>query len=184
MTKHLKTLTVISSLVLSAFISTAFADTAPVAPAPNMPVLMSAEWATQACNAWNQNPTLTNGLSGKWIANNHGRGYKIIHLYRSDCETSPQVELQISDKEGKAICTYGGKVEMTKLYSGSDYIMYATTDRWHEMGAGEYGPMKAMMFGRLKFEGPKWEAMGVMGPFSQFLLLVGKVPSNEAVCPK
>ncbi len=42
--------------------------------------------------------------------------------------------------------------------------------------------MAAMMFGRLGFEGPKLEAMGNMGPFSNFLLLVGKVPSDSGAC--
>jgi putative sterol carrier protein len=60
--------------------------------------------------------------------------------------------------------------------------MHATTERWNEMGAGEYGPMKAMMFGRLKFTGPKVEAMGVMGPFGAFLRLPGKIPGDQA-CP-
>ncbi|MDR3393120.1 MAG: SCP2 sterol-binding domain-containing protein [Sulfuriferula sp.] len=174
MTKHLKGLTLISGLMLSMIAGTAAAT----------PVLMSAEWAAQACEAFNKNPKLTDGLGGKWIANNKGRGYKVIHLYRSDCEDSPQVEMRISDKDGKAMCTYGGKVEMAKLDSGADYLMYATTEKWHDMGAGEYGPMKAMMFGRLQFEGPKMEAMSVMTPFEQFLLLAGKVPSTETSCPK
>jgi putative sterol carrier protein len=52
------------------------------------------------------------------------------------------------------------------------------------MGKGEYGPMRAMMFGRLEFEGPKGEAMSNMGPFENFLLLVGKVPSEAGSCPK
>ena len=30
------------------------------------------------------------------------------------------------------------------------------------------------MFGRLKFDGPKWEAMNNMGPFESFLKLVGR----------
>jgi putative sterol carrier protein len=61
--------------------------------------------------------------------------------------------------------------------------MSAETARWQEMGRGEYGPMKAMMLGRLKFEGPKLEAMGNMGPFENFLLLFGKVPSDTSACP-
>ncbi|HMR71111.1 MAG TPA: SCP2 sterol-binding domain-containing protein [Rubrivivax sp.] len=51
------------------------------------------------------------------------------------------------------------------------------------MGRGQYGPMRAMMFGALRFSGPKMEAMGVMGPFEQFLLLVGKVAGDSAACP-
>lgn len=174
MTKHLKGITVVSAFTLSIIAGTASAA----------PVLMSADWATQACESFNKNTILTDGLSGKWVQNNKGRGYKVIQMYRSDCEDSPRVEMHIAEKAGKAFCTYGGKVETAKLDSSIDYVMYATTEKWHDMGAGEYGPMKAMMFGRLKFEGPKGEAMSVMGPFEQFLLLAGKVPSTEANCPK
>jgi putative sterol carrier protein len=48
---------------------------------------------------------------------------------------------------------------------------------------GMYGPMRAMMFGRLKFDGPYGEAMSNMGPFESFLLLVGKVPGETTACP-
>jgi putative sterol carrier protein len=43
--------------------------------------------------------------------------------------------------------------------------------------------MKAMMSGRLEFSGPKMEAMGNMGQFENFLLLVGKVPGGTQACP-
>ena len=174
MIKRLPGIAILSSIALSLIAATASAA----------PVLMSAEWAAQACESFNKNAKLTDGLGGKWIENNKSRGYKVIHMYRSDCDNSPQIEMRISDKDGKAQCTYGGKVEMAKLDSGVDYLMYATTEKWHEMGAGEYGPMKAMMFGRLQFQGPKMEAMSVMTPFEQFLLLAGKVPSTETSCPK
>jgi putative sterol carrier protein len=62
--------------------------------------------------------------------------------------------------------------------------MHARTQRWLEMGAGEYGPMKGMMLGRLSFSGPYGEAMGNMGPFTNFLLLVGKVPADSQNCPQ
>ena len=172
------TFPLLTALALAASAGTALADTSSAAP-----VLMSADWAAQACTAWNSNPQLVSGLGGKWIANNGKRGYKIIHIYRKDCKDSPQVELKIVPKDGKAWCAYGGKVMTPKLDSSYDYLMWAETDDWHDMGAGKYGPMHAMMFGDLLFEGPKWEAMSVMGPFEQFLLLVGKVPSNESVCP-
>jgi putative sterol carrier protein len=81
------------------------------------------------------------------------------------------------------MCVYGGRAQSTPDLKG-DYVMHAETPRWTEMGNGEYGPMKGMMFGRLKFSGPKMEAMGVMGPFESFLLLVGKVPGDTSVCPK
>lgn len=146
------------------------------------PGLMSADWAREACQAWNADATLTNELhSSGWVANDKKRGYKVLQVYRTDCAGSPRVELRISSKEGKALCVAGGKSE-AKLDFDADYAMSAETRRWREMGRGEYGPMRAMMFGRLSFDGPMGEAMGNMGPFESFLLLVGKVP-GEAGCP-
>lgn len=144
--------------------------------------MMSADWTAQACDAWNKDATLTDGLADKWIKNDKGRGYKIIHLYRTDCGESTMTEMKIMSKDGKAMCVYGGAVQNTKLDLDADYVMHAETKRWNEMGAGEYGPMKAMMFGRLKFSGPKMEAMSVMGPFEAFLRLPGKIPGDQA-CP-
>lgn len=145
--------------------------------------LMSHDWAAQVCEAWNAEPILTDGLvNSGWIENDAGRGYKMIQLYRSDCGDSPRVQIRISVQEGRAKCLYGGGVDK-ELDLSADYIMYAETDRWTEMGRGEYGPMRGMLFGRLKFEGPKWEAMKNMGPFRKFLLLIGNVPSNADSCP-
>lgn len=153
------------------------------ATASAAPALMSAEWAKQACNAWNQDPVLTSKLvESGWIKNDKGRGYKLMQIYRADCENSPRVELKIVNKDGKAWCAFGGKAQ-SALDKSVDYAMWAETDRWMEMGRGEYGPMKAMMFGRLKFVGPKGEAMNNMSPFTNFLRLVGKVPSDTSTCP-
>lgn len=154
----------------------AFATAAHAAP------LMSTEWTAQACDAWNKDSVLTNGLADKWIKNDANRGYKIIHMYRTDCGEATQTEMKIMLKDGKAVCAYGGAVQNAKMDYAVDYTMHATTERWGEMGAGEYGPMKAMMFGRLKFTGPKVEAMTVMGPFEAFLRMPGKVPGDKA-CP-
>jgi putative sterol carrier protein len=147
------------------------------------PAMMSAEWTAQACDAWNKDATLTDGLADKWIKNDKDRGYKIIQMYRTDCGDAYKTEMKIMPKDGKAMCVYGGKLQTATLDDDVDYLMHATTERWNEMGAGEYGPMKAMMFGRLKFQGPKLEAMSVMGPFEAFLRLPGKIPADQA-CPK
>ncbi len=148
------------------------------------PVLMSPEWAEQACEAWNQDPTLTDNLyKSEWIKNDLDRGYKVLILYRTDCADSKRAELKISEVKSKAECIYGGKVVDKTLDKRADYIMHATTQRWMEMGAGKYGPMKAMMMRRLKFKGPKMEAMGNMGPFKNFLMLAGTVPSVTSSCP-
>ncbi|MDD4880867.1 MAG: SCP2 sterol-binding domain-containing protein [Gallionellaceae bacterium] len=144
--------------------------------------LMSNEWANQACQYWNTNPALTTELAVKWAPNDGGRGYKIIHMYRDECGEASKVEMTISTKGGKTTCVYAGPIQHANLDLTMDYLMHAETKRWHEMGSGEYGPMRAMMFGRLKFEGPKVEAMKVMGPFEQFLLIPGKVPGDDS-CP-
>ena len=147
-------------------------------------VAMSEPWAKAMCEAWNGDATLTVKLvESDWIKNDGGRGYKAMQIYRADCPTSARIEIQVALKDGKAICTYGGTAKTAALDAGADYLMWADTPRWREMGAGEYGPMRAMMFGRLNFAGPKMEAMGNMGPFGSFLLLVGKVPGDWATCP-
>jgi putative sterol carrier protein len=149
------------------------------------PVLMSADWARDACTAWNADATLTQKLyESGWAANNKKRGYKVLRLARSDCASSPRVELRIAPQEGRAQCVLGGLAAPdTALDYDADYLMTAQTRRWQEMGRGEYGPMRAMLFGRLSFEGPMGEAMGNMGPFASFLLLVGKVPGEAQTCP-
>lgn len=149
------------------------------------PVLMEPAWAQEACAAWNQNDILTGELAASgWSKNDKGRGYKIIRIYRQDCPDSPHAELRFADKDGKATCVSGGAATDVPLLGDADYLMWAETERWLQMGKGDYGPMRAMMFGRLKFEGPMWEAMGNMGPFEQFLLLVGKVAADGGQCPK
>jgi len=149
---------------------------------PAETVLMSSDWAVGMCDAWNQDPALTEGLA-KWMENDKDRGYKILRIYRMDCTESPQIQLRLSDRDGAVTCVEGGLATDEELDSSCDYVMFAKTDRWLEMGAGEYGPMGGMMTGRLKFQGPKWEAMKNMGPFKSFLQLVGKVPGDVAACP-
>lgn len=147
------------------------------------PVMMSPEWAVGFCETWNKDPVLTQRLlESGWIRNDKGRGFKVMQVYREDCKDSPRIELKVSEKDGKVTCTHGGKAE-AKLDSSADYLMWAETNRWQEMGKGEYGPKWAMFMGRLHFDGPMGEAMGNMGPFENFLLLVGKVPGETSSCP-
>lgn len=148
------------------------------------PVLMSADWAKAACIAWNADPVLPVKLQESgWADNNKKRGHKVLRIARTDCAASPRVELWIASRDGRAQCTQGGIATPAAIDTDVDYLMTAETKRWVEMGRGEYGPMKAMMFGRLSFDGPMGEAMGNMGPFASFLLLVGKVPGDSATCP-
>jgi putative sterol carrier protein len=146
---------------------------------------MDAAWAKQLCDAWNKNDKLTAGLAEKWIKNDAGRGYKIIQLYRTQCGPATKVELKIVPKDGKAMCAAGGAVTQQTLNKDVDYVMHATDEDWTCMGEGKFGcgAMGAMMTGKLKFEGPKGEAMGVMGPFDGFLTMTGTVPGDKAGCP-
>ncbi len=147
---------------------------------------MDADWAKQACEKWNQTPALTNELAGEvWMDNNAGRGYKVLHLYRTHCGENTKQQLTISAKDGKAICTYGGAPTEKNFSPKSDYLMHATDEHWACMGKGDFGcgPMGAMMSGKLKFTGPKMEAMGVMGPFESFLRLTGTVAGDTSSCP-
>jgi putative sterol carrier protein len=145
---------------------------------------MSAKWAEQMCAAWNADATLTEKLvESGWIKNDGGRGFKAMQIWRSDCAASPRIEMRIALKDGKAQCVQGGAPGTQAFDRGADYQMWAETGRWREMGEGQYGPMKAMMFKRLEFDGPRFEAMGNMGPFENFLRLVGKVPGNWEGCP-
>jgi putative sterol carrier protein len=147
-------------------------------------VAMSPSWAQAMCSAWNADPGLTERLvESGWVKNDGGRGYKAMQIYREDCPNPARIELQVALKDGKAQCVYGGAAKTPALDGSADYLMWATTARWREMGAGDYGPMRAMMLGRLNFAGPKLEAMGNMGPFGGFLLLVGKVPGDWQACP-
>jgi putative sterol carrier protein len=167
----------------AAALAIGFAAASPVF-AQTPPVAMSAPFAQAMCDAWNGDATLTDKLvESGWIKNDGGRGFKIMQIYRADCPNSARVEMQIALKDNKAQCVYGGTARTGKLDGATDYLMWAETPRWREMGAGDYGPMRAMMFGRLEFAGPKMEAMGNMGPFEKFLLLVGKVPGDWGACP-
>lgn len=147
---------------------------------------MDAEWAAGLCQAWNASAKLTEGLGGSaWAGNDAGRGYKIIHLYREKCGAGSKVELEIANQDGKARCLYGGAVKHATLNYDVDYLMYATDEDWTCMGEGKFGcgAMGAMMTGKLHFQGPKGEAMGVMGPFDSFLVATGQVGGLKEQCP-
>jgi len=154
----------------------------PGSPAVAENVMMSAEWAQGMCEAWNGEPGLTDNLDA-WIENDEDRGYKLMRIYRRDCPESPSIQMKVARTDAGVVCVESGWVTEEEL-TGADYVMFAETTRWQEMGEGLYGPMKGMMTGRLKFKGPKFEAMRNMGPFSNFLLLVGKVPGTVDACPE
>ena len=145
---------------------------------------MDADWAAKVCDGWNATPELTNELGGDWIANDGGRGYKMILMHRDECGDSSKVQINIANKDGKAMCVYGGAPDGKKMDPAMDYHMHATDEDWTCMGKGSFGcgAMGAMATGKLKFNGPKMEAMGVMGPFNSFLTLTGTIPGEKGAC--
>ena len=108
----------------------------------------------------------------------------MIQMYRTPCGEDSKVQLNIEDKDGKALCTYGGAPDGKAFDKKMDYLMHAKDEHWTCMGAGKFGcgAMGAMSTGKLKFTGPKLEAMGVMGPFGAFLKLTGDIPGEKAAC--
>ncbi len=169
----LKKISVIATVILGLSVSVSATE------------FMDATWAKNACKAWNNNATLTNKLA-KWASNDKGRGYKIIQMYRTPCGEKSKIQLNIKYDNGKSKCVYGGKPDGKKVDTDVDYVMHASDKDWTCMGKGSFGcgAMGAMASGKLKFNGPKMEAMGVMGPFESFLQLTGKVPGNKGACKK
>ena len=66
-----------TSALLAGLIAFSAVSAASAAP------LMSAEWAQKACEYWNTNKALTDDMAEKWAKNDGGRGYKVIHMYRT-----------------------------------------------------------------------------------------------------
>jgi len=159
--------------VLTALVASLFAGGAGAATP-----YMSADWAAQACQAWNASSQLSGELGAKWIRNDKNRGYKIIQMYRTDCGPAGRVEMKIVPQDGKAVCAGAGPVASARLDYDVDYLMHASTKDWKS----DMNPATAMMFGALKFDGPKLEAMSVMGPFKAFMTLASQVPGDNA-CP-
>ena len=143
---------------------------------------MSQEWSDALCDQWNENEVLVTELGDKFVNNDGGRSYKMLIIARKDCPNSPDVQITLQGEDGMAFCVDSGYVSQDVNFK-YDYRMSAETKHWIEMGNGDYGPMAAMLKGKLKFQGPKMEAMGFMKPFTQFLLLTGSVDSDRSVCP-
>lgn len=159
---------------------------------------MDAAWAKKACAAWNASPILKQQLMEveedddedeagySWVKNNANRGYKIVQMYRTACGANTKIQLIIQEKNGEAICTSAGKPDGKAMNFSVDYLMHATDENWACMGRGSFGcgAMGAMVSGKLKFQGPKFEAMKVMVPFESFLKVAGKTAGDKSSCPK
>ncbi len=154
--------------------------------------LMSTEWAKQACEYWNSNGPLTSELYTEWKKHDDGSGYKVIHMYRSDCDASGgkdndkgashKVELTVAIKDGKTMCEYGGAVKHN--LRSQDYQMGATTSRWMKWGSEKPDDIGMFDMMKLNFDkGSMTEAMKTMTPFHQFMVIAGRVQGTTDACP-
>jgi len=147
------------------FSSMAVATTLILATAAN------AGMAENISNGFNASGTPAKLVASGWASNNGGKGYKILHIVATD--TKKSVELQI-DGTGKSIKAMDNT--NPKMNYDYDYKMSSDMKGWAEMGTGENGPMYHMtpVIGALSFDGPMVEAMKNMGPFADFLVIIGK----------
>lgn len=90
--------------------------------------------------------------------------------------------MRITEKDGRALCTYGGAGE-TKLDASVDYTMSARDRPLGRIGRGAYGPLRAVMFGRLEFQGSIWRSDGQMDSFQQLLPLVRQGAEFDGLVP-
>jgi len=164
------------------FTSVSFAQEEAEKPAEEQAgaVMLSEEWGKSACEVWNNDKVLTEGLfESGWVENYRvGKDFRIIEVYRKDCPDSPHIQLKFRPEDNKAVCVGSGQ----ELDDGFDFLMWAKTANWVKMGEGKIGPMGGMATGRLRFKGSMWEAMKNMGPFKNFLLLFGKVSADISKC--
>ena len=50
-----------------------------------------------------------------WADNNKKRGHKVLRIARTDCPSSPKVELHIAPKDGRAQCIEGRVADATAI---------------------------------------------------------------------
>ena len=119
---------------------------------------------------YNASPTAAELVASGWTANDGGKGFKVLQIVVEGTDMTAELHL---DGTGKIVKYHRGLP--TKMNYDYDYKMSATQDGWAEMGTGKNGPMYRMtpFVGALSFEGPMAEAMGNMGPFAQFLVVIG-----------
>lgn len=151
-------------------------------PAQNAVQFLSPEFAKLVCDAWNQSE-LPQKLGTKdaggndWILTENKytgevRNKQVLIMSRRDCNAMPKVQLTIENKNGKAVCTYGGI--LTESYEKAEWAFAPTTVQWYKFASGIWGYMQ--MPGIMKgFRGPMFVARANIDNFGTFWKIVGKV---------
>jgi hypothetical protein len=86
-----------------------------------------------------------------------------------------KVQLTIENKQGKAICTYGGT--MIENYDRAEWAFSPTTVQWYKFASGDWGYMQmpGIMNG---FRGPMFVARANISNFGEFWKVAGRVAKN------
>lgn len=145
-------------------------------------VFMNADFAKQLVDAWNSS-SLPVRLGSKEIGGSdwintpnkytgEKRNKQVIIMSRRDCPSMAKVQLTIENREGKAVCTYGGA--MTESYEKAEWAFSPTTVQWYKFASGEWGYMQmpGIMTG---FRGPMFVARANISNFGEFWKVVGRV---------
>ncbi len=83
------------ALITACLLTFSFFCVYPAAAEPEKVVMLSEEWGRLACEAWNNDPVLFEGLFKSGWAENFRKGmdFRIIEVYRKDCPDSPHILL-------------------------------------------------------------------------------------------
>ncbi|HNX23784.1 MAG TPA: hypothetical protein PKG60_07020 [Spirochaetota bacterium] len=145
-------------------------------------IFMSSDFAKLLVDAWN-NSSLPVKLGSKetggsdWINTpnkytGEKRNRQVIVMSRRDCPSMPKVQLTIENKQGRAVCTYGGL--MIDNYDKAEWAFSPTTTQWYKFASGDWGYMQmpGIMPG---FRGPMFVARANIDNFGEFWKVAGRV---------
>ena len=148
-------------------------------------VFMSPEFAKLMVDAWNSS-SLPVKLGSKdvggsnWINTpNKYTGQptsrQVIIMSRRDCPSIPRVQLTIENRDGKAVCTYGGA--MKENYEKAEWAFSPKTVQWFKFASGMWGYMQmpGIMSG---FRGPMFVARANIDNFGEFWKVAGRLAKN------
>jgi len=129
---------------------------------------MSPAFAKQVCASWNTSslPAKLGMTGSKWINKGKVKGIQTMIFWVKNCKTQ-RVQLTVENKDGKAICTYGGIAKTTK----PDWKIYPPSYKWYKCATG-VNPMWQLMG---NFNGSMGVAMGNMSNFKIFFKVVGRL---------
>ncbi len=184
MGSQMKTSTRSISLISAVALAAIVLQSSPAVAGPPS-VFLDAEFAKGLCDAWNKSAlpaklgAKSAGGSG-WIEEKNKytgvRNTQEMLLGRRDCKGWKPAQLTIENKDGKAVCTYGGKivVDLKKAawaFSPKTVDWYRFATKWSAMD------MPGIMTG---FRGPIPVARKNLKNFGMFWKLTGKLAKSTS----